>query len=217
MSIRDAELDPPEVEQWLWSLTGRLAFDIGGNNGRVARGLSGRFAQVVSCEPAVESFERLAAVPGVIALNLAVSDKPGEVQLAVQANHIETGQLTSPTDGGEEWIQDRSLGGGGWGEITDSRVVTSTTVDALSAEYGDPDFIKCDVEGHEGRVFDGAMETVRRARPALYIEVHSAKLGDKLTEMLAPFYPELRKVKHPYYQPTDFGADNHFWLVSPAG
>lgn len=193
---------------------GELAFDIGGNNGRVAGMLRQRFERVVSCEPAEESYERLVAVPGVIALQVAVSDHTGFVELAVQADHIQSGQLTSPTGGGEEWVLDRSQGGGGWGEILDSRTVPATTIDALAEEYGDPDFIKCDVEGHEGRVFAGGLATLERARPALYIEVHNAQLGAEIRGYLDPFYPSLREVWHPYYKPTDFGATNHYWLVA---
>jgi FkbM family methyltransferase len=214
MSIQDAEYDPPEVERFLWSNSGHLAFDIGGNNGRVAERLSASFTHVVSCEPAEESFARLARVEGITALNVAVSDRPGTVQLAVQADHIRSGQLTSPTGGGEEWIADRSKGGGGWGEIIDSRTVVCTTIDELASQYGDPDFIKCDVEGHEGRVFAGGLATVERALPALYIEVHNAELGAELRGYLDPFYPDLHEVWHPYYKPTDFGARNHYWLLA---
>lgn len=214
MSIRDADYDPPEVEHLLFAHTGRLAFDIGGNNGRVAALLSHRYDRVVSCEPAEESYALLSALDGVIALQVAVSDHTGSVELAVQANPIESGQLTSPTNGGDEWILDRSLGGGGWGAILDSRTVPATTIDALAEEYGDPDFIKCDVEGHEGRVFAGGIATIRRARPALYIEIHNAKLGEEIRGYLGDFYTDLREVRHPYYQPGEFGARHHYWLVS---
>lgn len=217
MSIRDAEYDPPEVELWLYSRSGSLAFDIGGNNGRVAALLSERFEHVVSCEPASESYEALARVPGVTSLNVAVSDASGPITLAVQSNHIETGQLSSPTGGGEEWIEDRSKGGGGWGEIIDSRVVDAVTIDDLASWYGDPDFIKCDVEGHELRVFEGAIRTLQRAQPSLYIEVHNAQLGAGLRVLLDPIYPDLRELWHPYYRPEEFGATNHYWLVADKG
>jgi FkbM family methyltransferase len=214
VTIRDAELDPPEVEYLLFAARGRLAFDIGGNTGRVARHLSTRFNRVISCEPADESYERLSAVPNIQALQVAVSDREGTVELAVQAAHIQSGQLTSPTGGGEEWKVDRSLGGGGWGEIVDSRTVPCVTLDGLAERYGDPDFIKCDVEGHEGRVFRGGLTMLERCKPSLYIEIHNAELGAEIRGYLDPFYTDLREVWHPYYKTTDFGYRNHYWLVS---
>lgn len=214
MSIRDAEYDPPEVERYLFRRSGLLAFDIGGNNGRVANRLRQRFAQVVSCEPAEESFAALSAVPGVIALQVAVSDRSGTVELAVQAEHIRSGQLTSPTGGGDEWVTDRALGGGGWGEILGARTVPSVTLVDLAEEYGDPDFVKIDVEGHECRVVEGGLFTLERALPALYIEVHNSRLGQDILSLLDPIYPDLTEVWHPHYKSTDFGAKNHYWLVS---
>ncbi|MFA7264923.1 MAG: FkbM family methyltransferase [Candidatus Nanopelagicales bacterium] len=214
MSIRDAEFDPPEVEKHLNTVSGELAFDIGGNNGRVAGMLARRFTQVVSCEPAEESYARLERVPGIVPRNVAVSDHEGTVELAVQADHIKSGQLTSPTGGGEEWVLDRSLGGGGWGEILDSRIVPATTLDALALEFGDPDFVKVDVEGHEGRVIAGGLSVLARAKPALYIEVHNAQLGAEIRGYLDSVYSTLREVWHPYYKATDFGAKNHYWLIT---
>lgn len=214
MSIRDADYDPPEVEMHLFTRTGRLAFDIGGNTGRVAERLLQRFDRVVSCEPAEESFAQLEAVQGITALQVAVSDHTGSVTLAVQADHIKSGQLSSPDNGNEAWIKDRASFVGGWGEILDARTVPSVTLDELAEKYGDPDFIKCDVEGHEGRVFAGGIATIRRARPALYIEVHNAQLGAEIRGYLEDFYTDLREVWHPYYKPGEFGARNHYWLVS---
>lgn len=214
MNIRDAELDPPEVEKFLFDRSGQLAFDIGGNNGRVAGKLAQRFVRVISCEPAEESFVRLAAVPGITALQVAVSDHTGVVTLAVQSNHIKSGQLTSPTGGGEEWVTDLALGGGGWGEVLAPRDVPCVTLNDLASQYGDPDFIKCDVEGHEGRVFAGGLQLLERAHPALYIEVHNDTLGKEISSYLDSFYTDVRRVKHPYYKPTDFGAENHYWLIS---
>ncbi|GHC97201.1 FkbM family methyltransferase [Novosphingobium pokkalii] len=52
------------------------------------------------------------------------------------------------------------------------------TVDALGLER--LDFVKIDVEGHEREIVIGAMETVRRCRPVVYLETlnhHSATLA----------------------------------------
>lgn len=217
MSAHEADIDPPEVQLHLFSRSGKLVFDIGGNYGSVAKQLTRRFDRVVSCEPAEESFSSLVAVPGIIALQVAVTDHVGSVELAVQADHIKQGQLSSPSGGDDAWLQDRESFVGGWGRILDARTVPATTVDALAEEYGDPDLIKCDVEGHEGRVFAGALQTVERARPALFIEIHNKELGAEIRGYLDPFYPDLHEVWHPYYKPGEFGAANHYWLVADQG
>jgi FkbM family methyltransferase len=54
-------------------------------------------------------------------------------------------------------------------------VVRKHKIDTLVATDGlpDPDLIKIDVEGAEAAVLDGAAEVLKRARPALLIELHS--------------------------------------------
>jgi FkbM family methyltransferase len=42
-----------------------------------------------------------------------------------------------------------------------------------------PDLVKIDVEGLEGQVLRGMRETLRRARPRLFIEIHGAEASDK--------------------------------------
>lgn len=205
-----AEPDPPELDTVFELFTGGLAFDIGANVGQSARSLSPRFVTVVSLEPAVESFALLdevsAELGNVVALNQAVAASPGTIRLTVQHNHIARGQLTAYTDAVED--------GHAWGTVEGHRDVEATTVDALAATWGAPDFLKCDVEGSEVEVFRGAAETLQ-GRPSLYIEVHNADLGEQLREILDPIYlSALRQIRHPNYPPGSWGYDNHFWLVA---
>lgn len=53
--------------------------------------------------------------------------------------------------------------------------VQTNTIDAFAEEQGLPhvDFIKVDTEGAEQRVIAGAMTTIERFRPAMYLEVAS--------------------------------------------
>jgi FkbM family methyltransferase len=52
--------------------------------------------------------------------------------------------------------------------------VPTTTVDTLTEFYKvDPDFIKVDVEGAELMVLRGAVQTVKRCKPKLLVEMHS--------------------------------------------
>jgi FkbM family methyltransferase len=199
-----AGADPPELAELLSGYSGRLAFDVGANTGVTAALLAQRFAHVVALEPCVESFQQLASldVPNVTARQLAVSDRAGIIALAVQADPIRSGQLT--TEGTRD----------AWGEIMGHRYVPATTVDALATQHGDPDLLKVDVEGHELRVVQGAMRTLERARPALFIEVHAARLGQEIRSLLAGWYPDLRRVDHPGSAPGEWGHENHFWLMT---
>lgn len=68
--------------------------------------------------------------------------------------------------------------GPGVGRVHD-QVVTLTTLDAFVAERGlaRVDFIKADIEGWELQALLGAERTLRRDRPALYLEVDEALLA----------------------------------------
>lgn len=52
--------------------------------------------------------------------------------------------------------------------------ISVTTLDEHFADYGGPPvaFIKCDVEGHEVAVFQGARRLLEQSRPTLLVEVH---------------------------------------------
>lgn len=204
MSTPPADPDPPEVAELLTGFSGELAFDLGANTGATAALLAQRFAHVVALEPCAESFAQLAVLdaPNVTARRLAVSDRAGLVDLAVQRDPIRTGQLT--TDGTRDE----------WGEVLQHRTVPATTVDALAVEHGTPELVKVDVEGHELRVIHGATRTLERARPGLLIEVHGQRLGEAIIALLWPLYPQLRRVPHPRYEAGQWGATNHFWLVA---
>ncbi len=43
------------------------------------------------------------------------------------------------------------------------------------AKYRPPDFIKCDVEGAEGEVFQGARRLLEKHRPRVLCEIHSER------------------------------------------
>jgi FkbM family methyltransferase len=206
-----AEPDPPGLEAVFDLFHGELAFDIGANVGQSARSLAPRFAAVVSCEPADESFELLLGVAeefqNVDPLNVAIgATDGGSMTLTVQKNHIARGQLTAYRAEVED--------GHAWGEVIGHREVPMTSIDFLAAKYGRPDFIKVDVEGSEVEVIKGGLETIEVAQPRLYIEVHNAPLGEALDGMLRPIYgDDLGVIRHPNYAEGTWGRENHYWLV----
>jgi FkbM family methyltransferase len=66
----------------------------------------------------------------------------------------------------------------GVGHVVDSRNERVVTLDAIalddcSPKYRPPDFIKCDVEGAEGEVFQGARRMLQKQRPSVLCEIHN--------------------------------------------
>jgi FkbM family methyltransferase len=90
-------------------------------------------------------------------------------------------------------------GGSGWASVTaswidaDKITVPVRSLDSLMAEHGSPGrlaLIKIDVEGYEPNVLAGAMETVARFQPLLYVEFNDVILrdaGSSSVELLARF------------------------------
>jgi FkbM family methyltransferase len=68
----------------------------------------------------------------------------------------------------------------GVGHVVDSKNERVVSLDAIAlddclAKYRPPDFIKCDVEGAEGEVFQGARRLLASHRPRVLCEIHSER------------------------------------------
>ena len=66
----------------------------------------------------------------------------------------------------------------GVGHVVDSQNDHVVTLDAgalddCASKYRPPNFIKCDVEGAEGEVFQGARRLLEKQRPRILCEIHS--------------------------------------------
>jgi FkbM family methyltransferase len=145
---------------------GKLALDIGANRGIVSWCMSKRFAQVHSFEPNAELCDFLAKVlPKNCALHrCALSDAPGETELALALEggvpiHGKGRILGAPAESGAFATQKIRL------ETLDGQGLTGIG------------FIKIDVEGHEEKVIRGGLETLRRERPVLVIEIEKRHTG----------------------------------------
>lgn len=204
-----AEPDPPDVAEIMHQFGGDLAFDVGANVGQSARVLCVQFEQVWSLEPAIESFVHLEKLEvefqNLHALRLAASDADGVRKFTVQEAHIARGQVTTYA----ESVKD----GHAWGKVMGYRDLECIRLDTLAEHVGWPDFVKCDVEGHEVHVFEGAHEVLKR-EPSLFVEVHNAPVGARLEELFDPIYGDaLELIRHPHYARGSWGYDNHFWYV----
>jgi FkbM family methyltransferase len=122
----------------------------------------------------------------------AFEPEPSNLQLLrrnVEMNdfdNIEIHQLAVGAENGTvELYRDTTEGSGRHSLAADSGhdgescSVSARTMDALVEEYEEPDLVKIDVEGAEGRVLEGAMETLESGRVEWLIEVHSPRTGER--------------------------------------
>lgn len=144
---------------------GDLAFDVGAHVGdRIA--CFGRLgARVVALEPQPLCMRVLRALYGgadqVTLIESACGAAGGTATM-----HVNSANPTVST--ASPGFVRAAHGARGWeGQVWDARVeVTTTTLDALIAEYGTPAFTKIDVEGYEDQVLAG----LSRPLPALSFE-----------------------------------------------
>ena len=202
MAYLDAHYDPPAICELLENVHGEVAFDIGANGGFLADIFAQHFAHVHAFEPCQESYEHLAVshAPNVVAHLVAISDLDGTVDLLE----------ATVTDTMGELVTGESLPFA-WGPTSGRRQVAAMTLDTAAEQYGIPDFVKIDTEGHEVPVIRGGLRTLLAHMPTLLIEVHAQANGPAILDLL-PFY-RWQRIDHPAYGPGSYGQNNHFYLV----
>jgi len=104
--------------------------------------------------------------------DLALSNEVGSIDFAVESNnansHIADVSITHAVSNPSSIV-----------------TVQTATMDSLVEDgLRKPDTIKIDVEGAEVLVLQGAIETLKSARPTLLISTHSAQLYTDVTELL---------------------------------
>jgi FkbM family methyltransferase len=152
---------------------GDLVFDVGANYGEYSHMFLGLGARVIAMEPNPSCARILAGCRSkdLTVCRQAVGDREGEITLFVGAR---SGHSTVSS----EWMEKAITTGADY-RWKNTIKVPITTLDRLQREYGTPDFIKIDVEGHEASVFRGMSFRTR----ALGFEFHACAL-DQLSECL---------------------------------
>lgn len=144
---------------------GGLAFDIGAHVGDRVCAFRRLGARVVALEPQPLCAAAIRAIHGgdaeVTLVQAACGAEEGILKLHV--NSANPTVSTASTD-----FVAAAAGAGGWeGQVWDQAIdVAVTTLDALVAQHGRPDFVKIDVEGFEDAVLAGLSKPV----PALSFE-----------------------------------------------
>jgi FkbM family methyltransferase len=153
---------------------GSLVFDIGANVGDRTAIFRALGATVVAVEPQSAVVPRLrsrfAGDEHVTIVPMALAAAPAE--LTMQLNEASTISSMAP-----DWVDAMRASGRFAGlEWSGTETVTATTLDALIAAHGLPDFCKVDVEGYEREVFAGLTQPIAAASMEFVAEAPEATL-----------------------------------------
>ncbi len=148
--------------------SGSLVFDVGANRGDRTESFLQLGAQVVAAEPNPDLASRLSTIYRrcpVTVVEAAVGENESRMPMYI-SSHTHVSSLS------EDWI--RNMKADRLKEINWSRqiMVQVTTVEELRRKFGEPDFVKIDVEGFERFVLRGIQHKIR----ALSFEVHAADM-----------------------------------------
>jgi FkbM family methyltransferase len=154
---------------------GQTFFDIGANAGfftLVAARLVGASGRCVAFEP---SPENCASIREQIEANSlhhcslvseAIADFDGMATFSFAAPGSPMGHLGDKRSGEQQ------------------RAVKVTTLDRACARFGQPDFIKMDIEGGEAKALQAATDTLRGIRPGWLIELHGPECESQVKAIL---------------------------------
>ena len=152
---------------------GDLIFDIGANIGYLSllfNSLLKDSGAIVAIEPSARCFRQLqrntAFAEKIQTLNVAISNKTEKLQFA-KTKYLERSSLETVNT---------------YAKTID---VEAIQLDDLCLEYGMPDFIKIDVEGHEFAVFQGAEKMLSsKLRPRIYFEALNSTALKKCIQII---------------------------------
>jgi FkbM family methyltransferase len=123
----------------------KLAFDIGGNVGKHSDLLKGFCEKIICFEPNPELVNQLKIKfnnTNVVVDSRAVSNKNGK-----QVFYISSASTISTLS--EDWVKNSRFSNFNW---EDKKEIETITLEEAIKQYGVPEYVKIDVEGHEYEV-----------------------------------------------------------------
>jgi FkbM family methyltransferase len=149
---------------------GDLCFDVGANNGNRTNVFLKLGAMVICIEPQQVCVKHLYKLFGnnksVIVVEKAVAEREGHSELSICKEAPAIATMSDKWKSKGRYSKDHK-----W---TTTQEVTTTTLDALIAEYGLPAFCKIDVEGFEESVLNGLTKPI----PIISFEFHKELLHE---------------------------------------
>lgn len=194
-------------------LRGKTAIDIGAHKGAYLYWLMkqvGRTGQVFAFEPQpmlsdyLKSTLSSTRAPGLTIEGIGLSSRPGSLCLNIPRGR----KGSSPSASFEAKVV----------ENIDHETVTIdvSTLDEYWSNRGagTPAFIKCDVEGHELKVFEGGSKLLQRYRPKVLVECEARHLGSGDVTELFRFFAEFDYAGYFFHNNTlapveTFSAEQH--------
>ena len=161
-----------------------LVVDVGANRGQSIDAVRLFFpdAEIHAFEPNPVLYERLrrrhaAEADRVRLHNLALASRPDELELHVPSYNgfVFDGLASLSEQEARSWLSPETLVGFRASRLkVDRFAVRAATLDSLGLA---PDLVKIDVQGTEAEVVRGGLGTLRRARPALLVELEGPSRG----------------------------------------
>jgi FkbM family methyltransferase len=145
------------------------AIDIGAYIGNHSLYFADHFKSVLSFEPNPRAYEVLrlnaALAANIACFNIGLSDRVGEAILCVGSGNMGASYIAQPP-------------------APNGQPIRLTTLDSMDLRE-DVKLIKVDVEGHELQALTGARELIRRNRPIVVFEQHTADFEDGRSAVIA--------------------------------
>ena len=186
----------------LLMFAGKTCYDIGANMGYTSLILSRNFENVYAFEPSSickKLKKNVSRNKKIHTFNIAISDHDGKLVMEKREIPWKSDQLVAA----EGAIDDA------WGKLIGKVTMDCKKIDSI--DIMKPDFMKIDVEGFELDVINGALETIRRYKPSIFIEVHSSVIGSEIKNILSSLY-QIYHVNHPHYKENTQIKKEHYFL-----